>query len=292
MAATRANILSSTVVRDDFLDAVVALDQAPSGITASQVSQFFQSNFPQIQMSGTEQDLSYYDLFVLWHVVAMSIGTPPGSGRNAAHRGPIFLPWHRTFMILLEQWMQVVLDKPDFGLPYWDWAADGDLPESQQWQSVLWTSNYIGEARNQVLSGRVGQVRVRLWQDIFGTIWSVQPRPLERNAGRDQDPDNRSLSATADVRRALQEPLYDLQPYSANSPGGHRNWLEGWINVPQLHNLVHVWVGGDMGPATSPNDPVFFLNHCNVDRIWEAWMSQRGRVYGPGPGEGPVGRGG
>jgi tyrosinase len=40
-----------------------------------------------------------------------------------------------------------------------------------------------------------------------------------------------------------------------------------------------------MGPSTSPNDPVFYLNHCNVDRIWEAWMQQppggHGRVYVP-----------
>ena len=35
-----------------------------------------------------------------------------------------------------------------------------------------------------------------------------------------------------------------------------------------MHNLVHRWVGGSMGPGTSPNDPVFFLHHCNVDRIW------------------------
>lgn len=31
-----------------------------------------------------------------------------------------------------------------------------------------------------------------------------------------------------------------------------------------------------MGPATSPNDPVFFLNHCNVDRIWEDWQQRHG----------------
>jgi tyrosinase len=36
-----------------------------------------------------------------------------------------------------------------------------------------------------------------------------------------------------------------------------------------------------MLPATSPNDPVFFLNHCNVDRIWEAWMTKNGRTYLP-----------
>ena len=44
-----------------------------------------------------------------------------------------------------------------------------------------------------------------------------------------------------------------------------------------------------MGPGSSPNDPVFFLNHCNVDRIWEAWMASRGRIYEPGAGQGPSG---
>jgi tyrosinase len=49
-----------------------------------------------------------------------------------------------------------------------------------------------------------------------------------------------------------------------------------------LHNRVHVFIGGDMSPASSPNDPVFFLNHCNVDRIWEAWLHKHGRTYVPG----------
>ena len=26
--------------------------------------------------------------------------------------------------------------------------------------------------------------------------------------------------------------------------------------------------------SSSPNDPVFFLNHCNVDRIWTAWQKK------------------
>jgi tyrosinase len=36
-----------------------------------------------------------------------------------------------------------------------------------------------------------------------------------------------------------------------------------------------------MLPSSSPNDPVFFLNHCNVDRVWEAWMQRNGRRYRP-----------
>jgi len=28
--------------------------------------------------------------------------------------------------------------------------------------------------------------------------------------------------------------------------------------------------------STSPNDPVFYLNHCNVDRIWAGWQDIHG----------------
>ena len=44
-----------------------------------------------------------------------------------------------------------------------------------------------------------------------------------------------------------------------------------------------------MSPSTSPNDPVFYLNHCNVDRIWESWMrpspAGHGRIYAPAQSE-------
>lgn len=31
-----------------------------------------------------------------------------------------------------------------------------------------------------------------------------------------------------------------------------------------------------MGLSSSPNDPAFYLNHCNVDRIWAAWQQIHG----------------
>jgi hypothetical protein len=38
------------------------------------------------------------------------------------------------------------------------------------------------------------------------------------------------------------------------------------------HGAVHVGVGGDMAVMTSPNDPVFFLHHAMVDKIWNDWQ--------------------
>ncbi len=44
-----------------------------------------------------------------------------------------------------------------------------------------------------------------------------------------------------------------------------------------------------MGPGTSPNDPVFFLHHCNVDRIWSRWEQEHlASTYMPQTG-GPTG---
>lgn len=42
-------------------------------------------------------------------------------------------------------------------------------------------------------------------------------------------------------------------------------------NLESLHNNVHNAVGGDMGTARSPNDPLFFLHHANIDRLWAQW---------------------
>lgn len=59
-----------------------------------------------------------------------------------------------------------------------------------------------------------------------------------------------------------------------NTTGSFRNVLEGWTSAlgPELHNRVHMWVAGSMSPGTSPNDPIFFMHHCNVDRLWALWQ--------------------
>lgn len=286
MAGIRENILVNSDVRDQFLTGMALLDQPNSGIMASDLAGFLTRNNIPLPMRGAEQELSVYDIFVFWHIVAMSIGYSVG---NAAHSGPIFLPWHRMYLIRLEEALQNLLDEPDFGLPYWDWAADGEQPVWQQWRAEIWGPNYLGEARGTVRTGPTANMRVRLAQDtITGELVSIPPRQLQRAAGmHPQFPD---LPDKDDEQFAHDLPEYDMAPWDSRpSLVTHRNVLEGWVSGPQMHNRVHVWIGGDMGPGTSPNDPVFFLNHCNVDRLWEHWMGANGRVYAPRPNRGPLG---
>ena len=50
-----------------------------------------------------------------------------------------------------------------------------------------------------------------------------------------------------------------------NSFGGA---LEG------IHNSGHVWVGGSMmSVPTAPCDPIFWMHHCEIDRIWAEWQA-------------------
>ena len=39
-----------------------------------------------------------------------------------------------------------------------------------------------------------------------------------------------------------------------------------------IHNPPHVWVGGEMAGIASPHDPVFYLHHCWIDKLWAMWQ--------------------
>lgn len=275
MAVTRRNILKDSTALTKFCDGVNRLKNDFTGPTTRDLG-----------IPGTTQQVSTYDLFVVWHVRAMMTPTPASpnpEGRNAAHRGPVFLPWHRFMLRQLELNLQRVLGDQTFGLPYWDWAADGQLRQRDQLKSPLWAPTGIGGSGTPITTGPFvfkpadpASFRVRVATDSNGDVVQVN-RGLERElaAGVSTLPNKR---ATAD---ALKPTRYDTPPWTVSSTE-FRNRLEGWNPRLGLHNRVHVWVGGDMSPASSPNDPVFFLNHCNVDRIWEAWMQKRGRTYLPG----------
>jgi tyrosinase len=292
MAVVRQNVLTSPHT-PDFVRGVIDLGSRPTSITPAQLnaSPIVQQT-PAARIRGTAAELgrplSWWDLFAWWHVVAMSWPTPGGG--NRAHGGPIFAPWHRMYLRRLEEAIQSVTGATDFGLPYWDWAADGQLSAAAQLSAPIWSQ--VGPSQGQITSGPFGQLRVRLVTNpVDRQIYVVPARPISRNAGGASP----TLPSRADQTNTLNDRTYDRPDWSLGA-NSFRNKLEGWRDAqdpprqpPRMHNRVHVFVGGSMLPASSPNDPVFFLNHCNVDRQWEAWLTARGRTYVPGAGQGPSG---
>jgi tyrosinase len=220
-----------------------------------------------------------YDEYVHWHHAVMQATVHPSEPvdpnyRNGAHRGPAFLPWHREFLLQVENDLGSI--DASITIPYWDWTEDA---ASSPTASSLWAPDFMGGNGLEVDDWRV--------QDgpfaFQGGNWNIPKHhdgpALRRHFGKTQP----TLPTKEDLALALAEPFYDSPPYNS-SPFtlGFRNRIEGWITQrgdsrvkfpgSQLHNRVHLWVGGSMEPMTSPNDPVFFLHHCFVDKIWADWQ--------------------
>ena len=236
---------------------------------------------------------STYDRYVSLHLAAMNRFTlvPQDAStrtrRNSAHRGPAFLPWHREFLFRLERDLQRVAGDPNLGLPYWDWTVDAPAvnqaanaippaPVPSLSLETLVGPNGEPQSFDIVISGPFDPNAWRTVND-FGR----QSDFLQRTYGRNTRNSTAHLPTQQDVDNALASQVYDGAPWDESAPG-FRNLLEGWQvsvgNPPGLHNLVHVWVGGSMGPGTSPNDPIFFLHHCNIDRIWAQWQARNNRT--------------
>ncbi len=43
-----------------------------------------------------------------------------------------------------------------------------------------------------------------------------------------------------------------------------------------VHHGAHRWVGGAMSSTASPRDPIFFLHHAYIDKLWQEWQDMRG----------------
>lgn len=226
-----------------------------------------------------------YDQYVQWHIDAMgNMTTDP----NYAHQGPAFLPWHREFILLFEQDLQgadkTLGNDGSITLPYWDWTND-ITPDPGA--NPLWADNFLGPDGDpndgqRVKSGPFatntmpGQENWIL--NIHDPMDNNPVNFLQRSLG--QDPQAPTLPTPEQLTNVLGIKVYDNRPWDTTVSGtkSFRNALEGWVTIkpagqePGMHNRVHVWVGGSMLPMSSPNDPIFFLNHCNVDRIWASWQ--------------------
>jgi len=254
-------------------------------------------------------EVSLYDQFVTWHRDAFACDL------MAAHMGPAFFPWHRMFLRLFEQQLQAV--DPGVTLPYWDWTID-DAVDSYLWQPDFMGGN--GDPRDSY-AVQDGPFRKGNWEvSVFDDTDDERFPFLIRNLSDGElAPD---LPTAEHVETALGLTAYDAAPWNemASPEESFRNYMEGWRDcVPQscasdpadypkcpgshdMHNRVHLWVSGEevfaqqggheavkgpfgtMAMDASPNDPIFFLHHANVDRIWSLWLARHGQVYAPESG--------
>lgn len=191
-----------------------------------------------------------YDDFVEVHRNVMggadAIVPPP-------HLSPLFYPWHRVFLREFELALQNATGNWSLTLPYWDWNGGADTPL---------TADFLGEDGNPQNNNRVetgpfalshNQFEIRVWNTNEGD------RGLRRNFAQVG-----GLPSVSDTNTALEK-----TPYWSGDDNAWESFSER-----TLHNAVHAWVGGNMLEPGSPNDPVFFLHHCNLDRLWERWKRQ------------------
>jgi len=174
-----------------------------------------------------------------------------------AHRRPAFFPWHRVMLLAFENDLAAI--NSSVTLPYWDWPDVNSDP---------FTNDFLGGDGDAADSDKV---KTGPFAHDGGNAWTINvkddpgdPDFLQRSFGT--DPTAMELPTFDDVDTALDIDHYDQSPWM-NSSSGVRANVES-----SLHNLVHRWVAGTMGMMTSPNDPVFFLHHCNIDRLWAIWQ--------------------
>ena len=141
------------------------------------------------------------------------------------HRGPAFLPWHRWYVLTLEEELRAI--DSEITVPYWDWTKDGarDL-DAEPWKSFFGGRDNAG--------GKF---------DHWGYV-------------RAASPGGTVLPSLDSIIDELQRTTY--VGYRGEEFGSH---------VP-----AHPWTGEDMSSPRSPSDPLFFLHHCMVDRLWAIWQ--------------------
>ncbi|MVA26669.1 tyrosinase family protein [Agrobacterium vitis] len=152
-----------------------------------------------------------------------------------------FLPWHRLYVLQLENIVRQVTQNDAFTLPYWDYtnAKYYAIPEEfRDPSSPLYKQN-----RN--INNGKGYANVNGGQPINQYY-------LDNN---------------------LPNPLA-LPVMQGNEYTDFCSTLNG-----NLHNHVHDLTGNsnNMGYVpTAAGDPVFWMHHCNIDRIWSNWNALGG----------------
>ena len=216
-----------------------------------------------------------WDQFVAIHRLIQNANTPATSNVNFGHGGPGaygFLSWHRYFLYLLEQQLQSYV--PGVMLPYWDWSdpvgtiavedflgPSGDAASSNQVRLGYFAAEQPGTGANTTPLPPWWPATLTGWH--LHAAFGVWAGPLRRAIGAAA-----SLPSAATLRSALDMGTYHSFQNAVESGSGTAPFHG-------LHNNLHGWFGGGghmSSVVVSPFDPIFYLHHCNADRLWAMWQ--------------------
>ena len=252
------------------------------------------------------QNVSTYDMIVVPHFLA---GRDKDNDMckvilcpieiDFAHEGPTFLTWHRYYLMIIERELHRVAERigvSNFNLVYWDWTPQdtslfsyelfgtpeySDTPVEVDGSLFdTWPVLYDEHYRAYLAQNGFGGVEppcasVRALRDIEED--RKENNHLERGRLCDED---QFLPDDGSIRMALTATSYAGSDGFNNRLEGFRELCAGENPVcisgggnNNLHNAVHLYLSGHMRDVpTASNDPVFFLHHANIDRIFEAWL--------------------
>ena len=272
----------SATERDNFLKAVLTLKNTIANPTAP-----------------SPQQISIYDQFVAIHLYAININFGGSFGLNMGHQDSAFCPWHRYYLYKFEQALQTV--DATVTLPYWDWTLHAET-ENILFQDNFMGPNGTGSTHNFERSVRSGYFAFNkpgtsgnptplpVWWPGTLAGWHVRPS-LAQGHIDPSDPSTgntlqrffdafTNLSNLSDIQSCLTRTAYE----GSSTTNSFRRNIEA---ASKTHNFHHGWVGGNMGdPNSSPNDLIFFLHHCNIDRLWAMWQidEHQGSAFYPASG--------
>lgn len=186
-------------------------------------------------------------------------------------KAPLFLLWHRAYIHALELSLQSIMRenwKDDewktFRLPYWDWTTEPYVPAEFLSQDLDPQYRWGDEFEEPV---------VRCLLDTGELVFSRNPlydclRANGLPTKTDYDRDHRR----AIIDFALWDNPYDSKRRSVFS-GFSADFYKSWHSV--IHTSVGTEIGADMGmQQTAARDPLFWLHHANVDRLWTIWVKE------------------
>ncbi|NJR38934.1 MAG: tyrosinase family protein [Leptolyngbyaceae cyanobacterium CSU_1_4] len=240
--------------------------------------------------------LSIYDQFVLQHVLTMGfrkrLGATGAAQGNPAHSYPAFLPWHRQFLRQFETALQAI--DPSVTIPYWDWTDPKAL-------DIILQDDFLGPRGKGTLIEIPGKGRFE-----GGIVNSGLYDNWNLNENIHFDTVNMTTLGTKLLRFVAMPPCpYPIPQNDVNALMQTHNYeifnalIEGAVTLSNnqfipgwaLHACAHSVIGGSLvdpknsmrqtrilgtmdSIPSSPYDPIFWLNHANVDRLWATWQDQ------------------